>query len=56
MAKCRVQARISTTGEPCVSVIAIPITGSSTAHIISGVNLHYGGLLGDNVTLRTPYK
>ena len=47
MAKHRAQARVSTKNEPCVLVITTPITGSSTAHVMRGVNPHYGGFLGE---------
>jgi len=46
------EARVSTAEEPYVSVITALITGSITAHVMRRVNLHYGGLLGDNFFLK----
>ena len=46
----RLEARVSTTEELCVLVITALITGSITAHVIRGVNPHYGGFLGDSST------
>ena len=56
MAKQGAQARVSTASEHCVSVVTALITGSITAHVMRGVNPHYGGLLGDGFTPRTPDK
>jgi len=53
-AKLRAQARVPTAEEPCVSVITTPISGSSTAHVMKGVNPHHGGFLGDSFTPETP--
>jgi len=53
MAKRRAQACVSATNELCVSVITTPITQSSTAHVMRGVNPHYGGFLGDDFTPET---
>jgi len=55
MAKRRAQARISTATEPCVSVITALITGLITAHVMRGVNSHYGRFL-EHFTPKTPYK
>jgi len=44
----------SDTEKLCVSVITALITGSITAHVMRGVNPHYGGLLGDSFTAETP--
>ena len=52
-AKCRAQARVPTGDESCVSVITTPITGSSTANVMRGVNPHYGGFLADSFILET---
>ena len=52
MAKRRAQARISTAKDSGVSVITTPVIGSSTAHVMRGVNPHYGGFLGDSFTLK----
>jgi len=54
MAKHRAQTRVSTVEESCVSVMTTPITGSSTAHVMRGVNPHYREFLGDSFTPRTP--
>ena len=54
MVKCRAQALISTANEPCVSVITALITESSAAHVMRGVNPHYGRFLGDSFTPETP--
>ena len=54
MAKREAQARVSTTSELRVLVITALITGSVTAHVIRGVNPHYGGFLGDNFTPQIP--
>ena len=56
MTKRKVQARVSTAGLPCVSVVTVPITGSIIAHVMRGVNTHYREILGDSFTPRTPYK
>jgi len=52
----RLEARVLTTGKPCVSVITALITGSITAHVMRGVNPHYRGFLGDSFTPETLYK
>jgi len=54
MTKYRAQARVPTGEEPCVSVITTPIAGSSTIHVMRGVNPHYGGFLGDHFTPENP--
>ena len=48
--------RISTANEPCILVITTLITGLSIAHVMRGVNPHYGGILGDNFIPGAPYK
>jgi len=50
----RLEARVSTTEKSYVSVITALIIGSITAHIMRGVNPHYGGFLGDSFTSKTP--
>jgi len=54
MAKRGAQGRVSTGEEPCISVITTPITESSTAHVMRGVNFRYGEFLGDSFTPETP--
>ena len=49
----RLEARVPTTEKLCVSVITVLITGSITAHVMRGVNPHYGGFLGDSFSLKT---
>ena len=56
MGKRRAQVCVSTAEEPCISVITTPNTGSSIAHVMRGVNPHYGGFLGDNFTPKTPIR
>ena len=49
----RLEARV-TTEKLCVLIRTILITGSITAHVMSGVNPHYGGFLGESFTPETP--
>jgi len=56
MVKSRAQVYVATATEPCVLVITVLITGSITAHVMRGVNSHYGRFLGDYFTPKTPYK
>jgi len=50
----RLEARVSTTEEPYISVITALITGSITVHVIRELTPHYGGFLGDSSTPETP--
>jgi len=54
MVKRRAQARVPTEEEPCISVITAPITGSSTTHVMRGVNPHHGGFLWGSFIPKTP--
>ena len=47
------QAHVQTAEEPCIAVITTPIIGSSTAHVMRGVNPHHGRFLGDSFTSET---
>ena len=48
-------ARSASSARP-ISVVTGPITGSINSPHNVGVNLHYGGILKDNYTPKTPYK
>jgi len=50
----RLEAHFSTAEKTYVSIITALITGSITAHVMRGVNPHYGGFLGDSFTPKTP--
>jgi len=54
MAKHGAQSHVLSASELRVSVVTALITGSVTAHVMRGVNTHYGGFLGDSFTPETP--
>jgi len=50
----RLEAHVSTTEKPYVSVITALITGSITAHVMSEIDPHYGEFSRDSSTLEAP--